>query len=269
MKTKAHLIILAGLGLGSLFLFAGCDDDGDGVGGAGAQNAPASVANTGFSFNPTVTFTDDTNFDWENDAAGSPFPDGPFSGTYVFNRDSDSEVSIDLTAGQFDGGSLTITLRNFVGTASSITDFDVIIDGQTFSAEVVSGTLVPQPSGDISGAPGIPDDSEATPTDVPPALVGQYTLTYFEANPGGPFTDGETVGVTIGQDGSLTIGDRVLTEPFNFLGNELEVIWFDGEFAFAASGMDSLNEINVARGYDFRDEANFLFLGQLAEDAPE
>ena len=71
MNSTQRTHSIAGIALAALLLvFAGCNSDSDGN-SSGAQNAPGGVAGAGFSFNPTVTFTDGTNFDWENDEGGT------------------------------------------------------------------------------------------------------------------------------------------------------------------------------------------------------
>lgn len=132
---------------------------------------------------------------------------------------------------------------------------------------MVAGTIAAGPH--LSGNTGGINSPDATPATIDPGFVGVYTLTFnlaFErtADPEDPFTDGQEVDFEITSGGSLIIdGKTTLTNPVFLYGNEFEVIWYDGTFGYSASGDGSLNEINIARGFDYRDPNNFEFIGQF------
>lgn len=267
-KKLLNYLLLSLLSIG----IVGCNSDG-GSGGPGAQNAPGGVAGAGIAFNPTVTFTDGTNFTYENTEVGSPFVQGTINGTYTYTPSGTTAVIVLDAPGSDIGGAgddtLTINLSNFVGTASAITSFTVEVDGTSFSdGSVVSGTLVPVAS--ASGGGSVPGGDDSTPATINPAFVGTHTLTFMPAFgepvlPQSPYDEGETVTFEITADGRLIFDGQTLDAPFFFLGNELEVIWFDGTYSYAASGSEVLNEINVAEGFDYRlsQTGGFTFLGQF------
>ncbi|MFK7852445.1 MAG: hypothetical protein AB8D78_15830 [Akkermansiaceae bacterium] len=242
---------------------------------ASIPTAPASMAGATFSFNPTVELLDGSNFIYTNTETGSSFQTGIINGTYLYNRDSDSQATITLNGPNIGGqglNTLDLVLTNFTGTPDSITSFTVSADGQTSIATVDSGTVESAPNtdegndgdnGDNGGSGEIPDDPDATPATIDPGFVGTHTLTYFENATPSPYTDGQVVTFEITADGELKFEGKTLTGAFFYRGNEFEVIWFDGTFGYSASGDGSLNEINLARGYNYTSTTDFTFLGQF------
>lgn len=228
---------------------------------AGAPGAPAAMAGAGFAFNPTVVLTDGTNFTYTNTEPGSTFPPGPITGTYTFTRNSDTQVTITLNGtgiGGTDIDTVDYVLTNFSGSASSITKFNVTVDGSTYSATVVSGTVTSAPKATGGGIP-----NGTTPATIDPGFVGTHLLTYHENSTPSPFTDLQQVSFEITSAGELKFQGRTLKSPFFLNGNTFEVIWYDGTYGYAASGDGSLNEINIGAGYDYYTPGAFTFLGQF------
>lgn len=262
-------------------VIVGCGDD-DPDAGSSSQNAPATMAGSTISFNPTVEFTDGTNFVYTNDESGSSFPLGTINGTYTYTTTGATTASIVLTATDIGGtgvDTITIELSNFSGTASEISTFDLTVDGETFVAEVTSGTLAPGSGSASGGSSGggssseegeIPDDANATPATINPVFVGTRDLTFKPAfgepvDPASPYADGDVVTFEITAKGELIFEGRTLTNPFFYNGNEYEAIWFDGTFSYAVSGLDAFNELNFAKGYNYFDSSTFKFIGQFRE----
>lgn len=255
------------LALAGLFLAACGGDDG----AAAGPTAPTSLAGGTISFNPTIEFVDGTNFNYTNDDNSNGFALGPISGTYTYTRDSNTQGTIVLTATDIGGtgnDTLTIVISNFTAVGTNIATFRVTVDAQVFNdGQVVAGTIAagPPPSGNTGGI----NSPDATPATIDPGFVGTYNLTFFvpvnrTAQPSDPFTEGQEVKFEITSGGSLIIGGTTtLTNPVFLYGNEFEVIWYDGTFGYSASGDGSLNEINIARGFDYFDSANFEFIGQF------
>lgn len=266
MKNSLLSILL--LALSGLFL-TGCGGDD----GAAGPTAPTSLAGGSISFNPTIEFVDGTNFNYTNDDGVNGFALGPISGTYTYTRDSNTQGTIVLTGTDIGGAgndTLTIVLSNFTATGGNIATFRVTVDGQTFDdGQVVSGTIAAGPP--ASGNTGGINSPDATPATIAPGMVGTYNLTFVPAFgrdslPSDPFTDGQAVSFEITAGGNLIIdGTTTLSSPVFLYGNEFEAIWYDGEFGYAASeALDGgLNEINIARGFDYQDRENFEFLGQF------
>lgn len=263
----------------SLPLFAACaallaitacssSDDADNDGRA---SAPLSVSGATISFNPTITFSDGTNFLYTNTETGTTFPAGTISGTYIFNRVNDLQATITLNAADIGGtgvDTLDLVLTNFKGTPFAIFTFDIEVDGTSYEGRVTVGTMAPKPEpadeDDTDEGPtgSIPNDPNAEPATIDPGFVGTHTLKFAEAAGPSPFTNGQEVTFEITADGTLSFEGKTLTGAFFLYGNTLEVIWFDGTYGYAASGSGSLNEINVGAGYDY--QGDFTFLGQFS-----
>jgi len=265
MNKKAVSIIAA---CAAMVFTSACSDSSSSGPASGAQSAPTSMAGSSFAFNPTIDLIDNANFVYTNTEVGSSFPDGVINGFYTFTRDTDTQVTITLNAAGIGGSgvdTIDVILRNFQGTPSSITSFDVTVDGATYAGAVVSGAVVPKPDpaggGNGGGSGNIPNDPNVTPATIDPGFVGLHTLTYFETATPSPFTDGQQVTFEITADGRLIFEGTTLTGPFFLYGNTFEVIWYDGVYGYAASGDGSLNEINIGAGYDY--QGNFTFLGQF------
>lgn len=126
--------------------------------------------------------------------------------------------------------------------------------------------------GNTGGTP----NGNTTPATVNPVLVGTFDLTYSEANPGAPFTDGQMVQVIVGSDNSLQLpGGTTLTNPFfrifGSAANEAEVIWLDSannlEYALSDNSSGTFNEINVGSTTNPQSTSGIPgFLGQLRMD---
>lgn len=116
-----------------------------------------------------------------------------------------------------------------------------------------------------------------TPATVNAALVGNYTLNFYQGGGEGcgtacSYTEGQSVAVTVGANGDLTLPNKVLSNPFyrSYGGTPHlpEVIWLDSaanvEYALSDNSNGTFNEINV--GDASRKQGNTdipVFLGQL------
>ncbi|MDX1496856.1 MAG: hypothetical protein R3352_04820 [Salinisphaeraceae bacterium] len=130
---------------------------------------------------------------------------------------------------------------------------------------------------DDSGTGGGELVCNATPATLNTDLAGSYDLKYEEAQAGGPFTNGQSVTAVVGEDGSLQINGKTLSNPqycvFDGAANTAEVIWADNdaqiEYALSDNNSGTFNEINVgdaSQPRDFGDTQLPAFLGQLKED---
>ena len=157
------------------------------------------------------------------------------------------------------------------------------VDGARFNGRTVILTLVDGGRGDDDGvangvivdpgAPGITTTGggTTTPATINSALVGSYTLTYSEAAAGGPFSDGDTVAVTVAANGSLMVPAGSLSSPFyrSFGGtpNTAEIIWLDAttqiEYALSDNHAGNFNEINIGDASQAQGSGVPAFLGQL------
>lgn len=113
------------------------------------------------------------------------------------------------------------------------------------------------------------------PATINPGLVGDYLLTYFEAEAGGPFMEGETVMVIVGDDNTLQVGDLLLQDPYHLVQNDgfvfaTEIIWLDDAtgIAYALSNNETgvFNDLNLGDTTQPQPSGFPLFLGQLFED---
>lgn len=191
------------------------------------------------------------------------------------------------------GGSVDVTIELPAGAAPNtyykvqngqFTPFDFDgVEGARINGRTVTLTLVDGGRGDDDGVvngvvvdPGAPGTRTGgagvtTPGTINSALVGSYTLTYEQAAAGGPFSDGESVNITVGSDGRLTVPAGVLGNPFyrSFGGtpNTAEIIWLDGsaqiEYALSNNDSGSFNEINVGDASQAQASGVPAFLGQL------
>lgn len=103
------------------------------------------------------------------------------------------------------------------------------------------------------------------PATVPSGIVGTYTLTYTEINPGGPFSDGDTTEFEITSDNKLLVvfGSQCVTisNPILFAEGTTEANFrdncvFDALFGVSDDVNGNFNEINVGT-------LQFQFLGQF------
>ncbi len=102
---------------------------------------------------------------------------------------------------------------------------------------------------------------------VPASIVGKYTLTFTEINPGGPFSDGDTAMFELTSDNKLvvTFGSQCVTisNPILFAEGTTEANFrdncvFNVLFGASATNTGAFNEINVGT-------LAFGFLGQFKE----
>ncbi len=253
--------------------FSGCG----GGGGSRAINGPAGAASfsgTSISFNPTVTFTSDSDFNYVNETgdAGSLSFGGtvaePLTGTYTYVPDASPRtgtLTLDFTDVTVNEGQpLVLNLSNFQGNKNAIKRFRVLITGVgTYTAQVETGTLVPAGG----TGPGDPDDD----ADVPDGWAGSYHVTYAAANgvtpPANyPFNDGDTrtAVITSGTNGTLNIDGTTLDDPQEVQGSQ-EIEWQDstsGLLYRVSFNGGALNDINV---YAIANPTQLL--GQFSETA--
>jgi len=106
------------------------------------------------------------------------------------------------------------------------------------------------------------------PASVPDNIAGQYSLTYTEINPGGPFSDGDIVDFTISTNNELLVefsGECVnLKNPILFAQGTTEANFrdncvFNAMFGVTENQSGNLNEINVAT-------LDFQFFGQFKDE---
>jgi hypothetical protein len=106
---------------------------------------------------------------------------------------------------------------------------------------------------------------EPTAATIPSSIAGVYHLNYSQANSGGPYSDGELVHFTVGEDGTLDINRQtVLTTPVLCGGNEQEATWKDldtGLIYSLSSLTNGFNEINLGDASG----SSIQFLGQFHE----
>jgi hypothetical protein len=268
MKKLLQTLLLTVLSLSII----GCgSDDGSN------PTAPNSMAGATISFNPTIAFTSASAFTYENDDVDSAFVLGPISGTYTYTRDSDASATITLNGpgiGDVGVDTFTFQIRNFRGSATEITSFEIVADGEVLQVTVSAGVLAAgnPPRG---GNSSLPDNEDVVAvTEMPADLIGTFVTTFAPAfgepvNPISPYDEGDQVTFEITEDGELIFDGTTLDAPFFYFGNELEVIWFDGQFGYSASIAvgGGLNEINFAEGFDYFDQDTFTFIGQFREDS--
>lgn len=111
----------------------------------------------------------------------------------------------------------------------------------------------------------VPVASGEFPATVPAGIVGSYTLTYTEINPGGPFLDGDTAEFEITSDNKLLVvfGSQCvnISNPILFAEGTTEANFrdncvFDVLFGVSDDVNGNFNEINVGT-------LQFQFLGQF------
>ena len=104
---------------------------------------------------------------------------------------------------------------------------------------------------------GTPKGNTTTGT-LNPVMAKTYNLKFFKGSGSGcgtvcAYTEGQSITVVAGTDGSLTVGTLVLTSPFyrkfGTTTNSAEIIWLDGaaniEYALSNNTSGTFNEINV------------------------
>jgi hypothetical protein len=149
---------------------------------------------------------------------------------------------------------ITFTLVLFISTITLSCSSDD--DNNGGSSLCADGTVCSMPiaDGDIPGT-------------TPSGIVGTYTLTYWQANPGGPFNDGDVAEFEITSDNRLSVtfnGDCVTIEnPILFAEGTTEVNFrdncvFNVLFGASETSQGDFNEINVGT-------LEFGFLGQFYE----
>ncbi len=111
----------------------------------------------------------------------------------------------------------------------------------------------------------VPVASSEFPATVPAGIVGTYTLTYTEINPGGPFSDGDIAEFELTSDNKLivTFGSECVTieNPILFAEGTTESNFrdncvFNALFGASDDVNGDFNEINVGT-------LEFQFLGQF------
>jgi len=103
------------------------------------------MAGATISFNPTIAFTSASAFTYENDDVDSAFVLGPISGTYTYTRDSDASATITLNGpgiGDVGVDTFTFQIRNFRGSATEITSFEIVADGESFRSQFLRVCLL-------------------------------------------------------------------------------------------------------------------------------
>jgi hypothetical protein len=114
----------------------------------------------------------------------------------------------------------------------------------------------------------MPVTSTETAATVPSGLVGTYTLTYTQINPGGPFSDGDTATFQISANNRMVvtykgqcvdIGNPILFAPGTIEVNFRDNCQFNVLFGASEKVSGGLNEINVGT-------LSFGFLGQFTAD---
>ncbi|HEY0915306.1 MAG TPA: hypothetical protein VGE22_10580 [Solimonas sp.] len=123
---------------------------------------------------------------------------------------------------------------------------------------------------DLPDAPEEEGPASTQPATINGLLAKPYALVFKQAGGLGcgsscSFANNQEVGATVGTNGTLTIGGKTLSAPFNRSSggsfNTVEILWQDGQIVYALSNNQTgaFNEINVERvngdGYEF--------LGQL------
>ena len=112
----------------------------------------------------------------------------------------------------------------------------------------------------------VPIASDEFSATVPVNISGNYTLSYNEITPGGPFADGDEVTFNISENNELSVefnGECInIKNPILFSQGTIEANFrdncvFDVIFGVTENTSGELNEINVAT-------LNFQFLGQFA-----
>lgn len=165
------------------------------------------------------------------------------------------------------GGSCTITVDRHAAT---------MIEGSfTATLATADGTVVGTVSNGKFHAGNIPS-YDGVATSVHNGLVGSHALSFEgNCNTQCSFADGDAVTAVIGADNTLSIGGKVLRNPFNRkFGTPpssallTEIIWKDGDTEYAVSNNESgtFNEINIGKSKLVGD--NYAggvpdFLGQL------
>ncbi|WP_348673859.1 choice-of-anchor U domain-containing protein [uncultured Abyssibacter sp.] len=236
----------------------------------------------------TVTLTTSAGTLSEARVIDNPAPGAAPAGVSFDNGFYDFSVT-----GLTPGASVDVTIQLPAGSTANtyykvqdgqFTQFDFNgTDGARFNGRTVTLTLVDGGRGDDDGvANGVIDDPGApgtktsgagvtTPGTINSALVGSYTLTYHEAASGGPFSDGDTVNVTVAADGRLTVPAGTFGSPFyrSFGGtpNTAEIIWLDAgaqiEYALSDNNSGNFNEINIGDASQPQGSGVPAFLGQL------
>lgn len=135
-------------------------------------------------------------------------------------------------------------------------------DSQDDSADDSSGSADAVSIDELGLVCFVGEPTEAT---IPSSIAGVYHLNYSQANSGGPYTDGELVHFTVGEDGTLDINmQTVLTTPVLCGGNEQEATWKDLEtgLIYSISSLtNGFNEINLGDASG----SSIQFLGQFHE----
>lgn len=111
----------------------------------------------------------------------------------------------------------------------------------------------------------IPVASNEFPATIPSGIVGSYTLTYTQINPGGPFSDGDTADFVLTADNKMivtfgsqcvSIENPILFDEFSIEANFRDNCVFNVLFGASDDANGNFNEINVGT-------LGFQFLGQF------